>query len=143
MARILLAAVASTMLLEAPPSAAQAPELPVELKSIQHFYAILKRCETVAPDRTAIRAREASFDRLLDEAKSADGVWRTFLDADGRPQETRFRSPREMVYSLEFAADMKRYQQMVSIVPPSVLVQDCLQFDSLVEQALSGTTTAR
>lgn len=113
-------------------------DLTVEPKSIQHFYAILKRCETVAPDRAAIRAREASFDRLLDGAKPADGVWRTLLDADGRPQETRFHSAREMVYSLEFASDIKRYQQVVAAVPLNVQVQDCVQFDSLVEQALSG-----
>ena len=117
---------------------AQAAELPVELKSIQHFYAIMKRCEIVAPDRTAIRAREASFDRLLELALPADGTWRTYLDADGRPQETRFNSAREMVYSLEFASDIKRYQQMVAIVPPSVLVNDCREYDALVNQALTG-----
>jgi hypothetical protein len=132
---------AATMLLASGQGAAQstnALDLPVELKSIQHFYAILKRCELVAPDRAAIRAREASFDRLLDGAKPADGVWRTLLDADGRPQETHFRSAREMVYSLEFASDVKRYQQVVSAVPLNVQVQDCVQFDALVEQALSG-----
>ena len=112
--------------------------LPLELKSIQHFYAIMKRCEIVAPDRTAIRAREASFDRLLELALPADGTWRTYLDADGRPQETRFNSAREMVYSLEFASDIKRYQQMVAIVPPSVLVNDCREFDALVDAALAG-----
>jgi hypothetical protein len=112
--------------------------LPLELKSIQHFYAIMKRCEIVAPDRTAIRAREASFDRLLEQALPADGVWRTYLDADCRPQETRFNSAREMVYSLEFASDIKRYQQMVAIVPPSVLVNDCREFDALVDAALAG-----
>jgi hypothetical protein len=136
--RILLAALAATLLLTGRHAAAQTTELPVELNSIQHFYSILKRCEMVAPDRTAIRAREASFDRLLDGAKPADGVWRTYLDADGRPQETRFHSAREMVYSLEFASDIKRYQQVVSAVPLNIQVQDCLQFDSLVEQALAG-----
>jgi len=120
------------------PAFAQSPELPVELKSIQHFYAIMKRCEIVAPDRTAIRAREASFDRLLEQALPADGTWRTYLDADGRPQETRFNSAREMVYSVEFASDVKRYQQMVAIVPPSVLVNDCREYDALIEQALTG-----
>jgi hypothetical protein len=138
MARLLLAA---TMLLAGGHGAAQptdALDQPVELKSIQHFYAILKRCEMVAPDRTAIRARDASFDRLLDGAMPADGVWRTFLDADGRPRETHFRTAREMVYSLEFASDVKRYEQLVSAVPLNVQVQDCVQFDSLVEQALSG-----
>jgi hypothetical protein len=124
------------MLLTGQPASAQPPDLPVELKSIQHFYAILKRCEIVAPDRAAIRAREASFDRLLDEATPAGGAWRTYLDADGRAQETHFNSAREMVYSLEFAADIKRYQQMVSIVPPSVQVQDCREFDSLVGEIL-------
>ena len=117
---------------------AQPVELPVELKSVQHFYAIMKRCEIVAPDRTAIRAREASFDRLLELALPADGTWRTYLDADGRPQETRFNSAREMVYSLEFASDIKRYQRMVAIVPPSVLVNDCREFDALVDAALAG-----
>jgi hypothetical protein len=120
------------------PAFAQSVDLPVELKSIQHFYAIMKRCEIVAPDRTAIRAREASFDRLLELALPADGGWRTYLDADGRPQETRFNSAREMVYSLEFASDIKRYQQMVAIVPPSVLVNDCREYDALVNQALTG-----
>src|SRR4030095_4526943 len=136
MARFLLAALAATMLLANRDGFAQATELPVELNSIQHFYAILKRCEGVAPDRTAIRAREAAFDRLLDGARTADGVWRTFLDADGRPQETRFPSAREMVYSLEFAADVERCEQMVSVVPLTVQVQDCVQFESLVAQAL-------
>ena len=50
------------------------PTFPSRLQSIQHFYAILKRCETVAPDRNAIRAREAAFDRLLDDAKTPDGL---------------------------------------------------------------------
>ena len=73
-----------------------------------------------------------------DGAKPADGVWRTLLDADGRPQETHFHSAREMVYSLEFASDVKRYQQVVSAVPLNIQVQDCVQYDSLVEQAPSG-----
>jgi hypothetical protein len=140
MVRRLLAAFAATVLLVATPAAAQPTEisdLPVALRSIQHLWAILKRCETVAPDRNAIRAREAAFDGLLDDAKSADGRWRTFVDADGRAKETHFRSAREMVYSLEFAADIKRYEQVVSVVPLNVQVQDCREFDSLVEQALS------
>ena len=112
--------------------------LPLELKSIQHFYAIMKRCEIVAPDRTAMRAREASFDRLLDLAIPASGGWRTYVDADGRAQETHFNSAREMVYSVEFASDIKRYHQMVSVVPPSVLVNDCREYDTLVNQALTG-----
>jgi hypothetical protein len=138
---LLLAAVAAAALLVATPAAAQPAEIsdpPVALRSIQHFWAILKRCETVAPDRNAIRAREAEFDRLLDGAKTADGVWRTFLDGDRRRQETQFRSAREMVYSVEFAADVKRYEQVVSAVPLTIQVQDCREFASLVEQALSG-----
>ena len=112
--------------------------LPLELKSIQHFYAIMKRCEIVAPDRAAMRAREASFDRLLDLAIPPAGGWRTYLDADGGVQETHFNSAREMVYSVEFASDVKRYHQMVSVVPPSVLVNDCREYDALVDQALTG-----
>lgn len=112
--------------------------LPLELKSIQHFYAILKRCEIVAPDRTAMRAREASFDRLLDLAIPSASGWRTYLDGDGRPQDTQFNSAREMAYSVEFAADIKRYQQMVSAVPPSVLVKDCREYDALVDEALTS-----
>jgi hypothetical protein len=137
----LLTAFAAAVLLVTTPAAAQPTpisDLPVALRSIQHLWAILKRCETVVPDRNAIRAREAAFDRLLDEAKTADGRWRTFVDADGRAKETPFRSAREMVYSLEFAADIKRYQQVVSAVPLTVQVQDCREFDSLVEQVLSG-----
>lgn len=141
MVRVLLAALAAAILIAARQGAAQPMEIsnpPVALRSIQHFWAILKRCETVAPDRNAIRARDAAFDRLLDGAKSADGLWRTFLDADGRPKETHFRSAREMVYSVAFAEDVKRYEQVVSAVPLTVQVQDCLEFASLVEQALSG-----
>lgn len=126
------------MLMAGGHSAAQSTELPVRLQSIQHFYAITKRCATVAPDRTAIRAREAALERLIDGAKSANGLWETFVDADGRPRETRFRSAREMFYSAEFAADVKRYEQVVSAVPLTIQVQDCLEFTSLVEQALSG-----
>lgn len=85
------------MLMASGHGAAQSTDLPVRLQSIQHFYAITRRCETVAPDRTAIRAREA-----------------------------------------EFAADVKRYEQVVSAVPLTVQVQDCREFESLVEQALSG-----
>jgi hypothetical protein len=128
-------------LITALPALAQSADplsLPLELKSIQHFYAIMKRCEIVAPDRAAMRAREASFDRLVDLAIPAGGVWRTYLDADGRPQETHFNSAREMVYSVEFASDIKRYHQMVSVVPPSVLVNDCREYDTLVNQALTG-----
>ena len=126
------------MLMASGRSAAPSTDLPVRLQSIQHFYAITKRCETVAPDRTAIRAREAALDRLIDDAKNADGLWETFVDADGRPGETRFRSAREMFYSAEFAADVKRYEQVVSAVPLTIQVQDCLEFTSLVERALSG-----
>jgi hypothetical protein len=126
------------MLMASGRSGAQSTDLPVRLQSIQHFYAITKRCETVAPDRTAIRAREAALDRLIDDARNADGLWETFVDADGRPRETRFRSAREMFYSAEFAADVKRYEQVVSAVPLTIQVQDCLEFASLVEQALSG-----
>jgi hypothetical protein len=141
MAARLLAAFAAAVLLAAGPAGAQPTEsadLPVALRSIQHFWAILKRCQTVVPDRNAIRAREAAFDGLLDDAKAADGRWRTFVDADGRAKETHFRSAREMVYSLEFAADVKRYEQVVSVVPLNIQVQDCREFASLVEQALSG-----
>jgi hypothetical protein len=119
-------------------STAQSTDLPVRLQSIQHFYAITKRCERVAPDRTAIRAREAALDRLIDDAKSANGLWETFVDADGRPREARFRSAREMFYSAEFAADVKRYEELVAAVPLTIQVQDCREFASLVEQALSG-----
>jgi hypothetical protein len=133
-----MAVVAAATLLASGHSAAQATDLPVRLQSIQHFYAITKRCETVAPDRAAIRAREAALDRLIDDAKSANGVWETFVDADGRPAETRFRSAREMFYSAEFAADVKRYEQVVSAVPLTVQVQDCREFEALVEQALSA-----
>ncbi len=35
-------------------------------------------------------------------------------------------------------ADVKRYEQVVSAVPLTIQVQDCLEFASLVEQALSG-----
>jgi hypothetical protein len=35
-------------------------------------------------------------------------------------------------------ADVKRYEQVVSAVPLTIQVQDCRQFESLVEQALSG-----
>jgi hypothetical protein len=136
MVRALSATLAATILLAGQPRA-QSSELPVALQSVQHFWAILKRCQTLAPDRNAIRARDAAFDRLLDEAKAPDELWRTFVDADGRPQETRFHSAREMVYSTEFAADVKRYEAMVAVVPPSVLVQDCVQYESLVEQALA------
>jgi hypothetical protein len=141
MVDLLRAALAAVVLLVAGPAAAQPTEMsdpPVALRSIQHFWAILKRCERVAPDRNAIRAREDAFDRLLDGAKTADGLWRTFLDADGHPRETHFRSAREMVYSVEFAADVKRYEQVVSAVPLTIQVQDCREFASLVEQALSG-----
>ena len=134
----LVAVVAAAMLMASGHSAAQSTGLPVRLQSIQHFYAITKRCGTVAPDRTAIRAREAALDRLIDDAKSASGLWETFVDADGRPRETRFRSAREMFYSAEFAADVKRYEQVVSAVPLTIQVQDCLEFASLLEQALSG-----
>jgi len=137
MVRALSAALAAAMLLASRPGAAQPSEPPVALQSVQHFWAILKRCQTLAPDRNAIRARDAAFDRLLDEAKAPDGLWRTFVDADGRPQETRFHTAREMVYSLEFAADVKRYEAVVGAVPPGVLVQDCVQYESLVEQALA------
>jgi hypothetical protein len=134
----LVAVVAAAMVMASGHCAAQSTDLPVRLQSIQHFYAITKRCETVAPDRTAIRAREAALDRLIDDAKSANGLWETFVDADGRPRETRFRSAREMFYSAEFAADVKRYEQVVSQVPLTIQVQDCLEFSSLVDQALSG-----
>jgi len=137
-APILLAVMAAAMLMASGHGAAQSTDLPVRLQSIQHFYAIAKRCETVAPDRTAIRAREAALDRLIDEAKSASGGWETFVDADGRAAQTRFRTAREMFYSAEFAADVKRYEQVVSAVPLTVQVQDCREFESLVEQALSG-----
>jgi hypothetical protein len=43
-----------------------------------------------------------------------------------------------MVYSLEFAADVKRYETVVSAVPVTLMVQDCVQFESLVKQALTG-----
>jgi hypothetical protein len=138
MVRALPAAVAATLLLAGRPGAAQPSELPVELQSVQHFWAILKRCQTVAPDRNAIRARDAAFDRLMDEARAPDGRWRTFVDADDRPKETHFTSAREMVYSLEFAADVKRYETVVSAVPVSLMVQDCVRFESLVAQALAG-----
>jgi hypothetical protein len=137
-APVLVAVVAAAVLMASGHSAAQSIDLPVRLQSIQHFYAITKRCETVAPDRTAIRAREAALDRLIDDAKSANGLWETFVDADGRPRETRFRSAREMFYSAEFAADVKRYEEVVSAVPLTIQVQDCREFTSLVEQALSG-----
>jgi hypothetical protein len=136
MLRALSAALAATILLAGQPGA-QSSELPVALQSVQHFWAILKRCQTLAPDRNAIRARDAAFDRMLDEAKAPDELWRTFVDADDRPQETRFHSAREMVHSLEFAADVKRYEAVVAAVPPGVLVQDCVQYESLVEQALA------
>ena len=71
----LVTAVAAAMLVASGHGAAQSSDLPVRLQSIQHFYAITKRCETVAPDRTAIRAREAALDRLIDDAKSASGAW--------------------------------------------------------------------
>ena len=138
MVRALSAALAATLLLAGRPGAAQPSELPVELQSVQHFWAILKRCQTLAPDRNAIRARDAAFDRLLDEARAPDGLWRTLVDADGRPNETRFHSAREMVYSAEFAADVKRYEAMVAAAPPGLLVQDCVQYEALVEQALAG-----
>ena len=141
MAGPLLAALSAAVLLGASPAAAQPTVIsdpPVALRSIQHFWAMLKRCETVAPDRNAIRAREAAFEQLIDDAKSANGLWETFVDADGRPKETRFRSAREMLYSAEFAADVQRYEQVVSAVPLTVQVQDCREFASLVEQALSG-----
>jgi hypothetical protein len=133
-----VAVVAAAMLMASGHSAAQSTHLPVRLQSIQHFYAITKRCQTVAPDRTAIRAREAALDRLIDDAKSPNGVWETFVDADGRPAETRFRTAREMFYSAEFAADIKRYELVVWAVPLTIQVQDCREFESLVEQALSG-----
>jgi hypothetical protein len=140
MVRLLLAAFAAALLAARAAAAqpAETADLPVALRSIQHFWAILKRCETVVPDRNAIRAREAAFDGLLDDAKTADGLWRTFVDADGRAKETHFRSARVMVYSLEFAADVKRYEQVVAAVPLNIQVQDCREFASLVEQALSG-----
>ena len=131
----LVAVLAAAMLMASGHSAAQAADLPVRLQSIQHFYAITKRCDTVVPDRTAIRAREAALDRLIDDAKSNNGLWETFVDADGRPRETRFGSAREMFYSAEFAADVKRYEEVVSAVPLTVQVQDCREFSSLVEQA--------
>jgi hypothetical protein len=139
MFRTLLIALAAAVLLPERQVAAQSTEaLPVVLQSIQHFWAILKRCQTVAPDRNAILARDAAFDRLLDGAKPPDGLWRTFLDADGRPEETHFPSAREMFHSAAFAADVKRYEVVVSAVPLTIQVQDCLQFDSLIEKALSG-----
>ena len=138
MVRALSAALAASLLLAARPGAAQPGELPLELRSVQHFWAILKRCQTVAPDRNAIRARDAAFDRLMDEARAPDGRWRTLVDADDRPKETHFTSAREMVYSLEFAADVKRYETVVTAVPVTVMVQDCVQFESLVAQALAG-----
>jgi hypothetical protein len=141
MVRLLLAAFGAAVLVLPTPAAAQPNGIsdpPVALRSIQHFWAILKRCETIVPDRNAIRAREAAFDGLLDDAKAADGLWRTFVDADGRAKETQFRSARDMVYSLEFAADVKRYEQVVAMVPLTIQVQDCREFASLVEQALSG-----
>ena len=138
MVRALSAALAAAMLLASRPGAAQPSEPPVALQSVQHFWAILKRCQTVAPDRNAIRARDAAFDRLMDEARAPDGRWRTLVDADDRPKETHFTSAREMVYSLEFAADVKRYETVVSAVPVTVMVQDCVQFESLVAQALAG-----
>jgi len=137
--RILLAALAVAILAAPRQAAAQSVAgLPVALQSVQHFWAILKRCQTVAPDRNAIRARDAAFDRLMDEARAPDGRWRTLVDADDRPKETHFTSAREMVYSLEFAADVKRYETVVSAVPVTVMVQDCVQFESLVAQALAG-----
>jgi len=116
MVRALSAALAASLLLAARPGAAQPGELPLELRSVQHFWAILKRCQTVAPDRNAIRARDAAFDRLMDEARAPDGRWRTLVDADDRPKETHFTSAREMVYSLEFAADVKRYGLLEKII---------------------------
>ena len=137
--RILLAALAVAILAAPRQAAAQSVAgLPVALQSVQHFWAILKRCQTLAPDRNAIRARDAAFDRLLDEARAPDGLWRTLVDADGRPNETRFHSAREMVYSAEFAADVKRYEAMEAAAPPGLLVQDCVQYEALVEQALAG-----
>jgi hypothetical protein len=92
----------------------------------------------VAPDRTAIRAREAALDRLIDDAKSANGVLGN-LRRCRRPSRADALSLRARdVLQPEFAADVKRYELVVSAVPLTIQVQDCREFESLVEQALSA-----
>lgn len=111
---------------------------PFGFLSIQHFYAILKRCEKVAGNPDVLQAREQAFQRLLDGARTLNGLWRTFFDANGQPKETRFPTARAMVSSPEFLQDVKRYERRVSAVPLEVQLEDCAQFESLVSQALPG-----
>jgi len=110
---------------------------PFALLSVQHFYAILKRCETVAPAPDAVAARAQAFERLLDGATTLNGLWRTFYDADGHLKETRFPSARAMAASAEFAMDLRRYEKVVATVPLDTQRTDCAEFEALVARALS------
>jgi hypothetical protein len=111
---------------------------PFGFLSIQHFYAILKRCETVSPAPEGVQARERAFNRLLDGAMTMNGLWRTFYDAEGRLKETRFPNPRAMVASPEFAQDIKRYEERESRRRLADLQEQCAQFESLVSMAMPG-----
>lgn len=109
--------------------------------SIQHFYAILKRCEDVAPEMDDVARRHNAFERLLSGAKTLNGTWRTFIDSEGKVRETQFSSARDMFSSPEFAMDVRRYHEWVALVPMSVQKTDCAEFEALVNQALSDAAS--
>lgn len=108
---------------------------PFGFLSVQHFYAIMKRCEVVAPDSGEVAKRAAAFQRLVDEGKTMNGQWRTFADSQGRIKETHFATARQMVESPEFLSDVKRYHQAVAATPQSAMRDDCAAFVDLVNQA--------
>jgi hypothetical protein len=110
---------------------------PFGFLSVQHFYAILKRCESVDPAAESVQSRREAFEQLLDAGKTTSGLWRTFFDPEGQPKETRHPNARAMFTSPEFAQDIKRYDATVAAVPRHIQVQDCGQFEALVAQALN------
>jgi hypothetical protein len=114
---------------------------PFGFLSLQHLYAILKRCETVAPDSKGIEERARAFQELLDRASSPNrmwpnGMWRTFYDPDGNIKETHFPSARSMFESPEFAVDMRRYHERVALVRPEAQKNDCAEFVTLVSSGI-------
>lgn len=109
---------------------------PIGFLSLQHFYAIMKRCEVVDPVAERISLRAASFEQLIENGKSNNGLWRTFADRDGRVKETHFNSARAMVSSPEFLADVKRYERTVAATLDRAMLNDCAEFVNLVKAGI-------
>jgi hypothetical protein len=109
---------------------------PTGILSVQHLYAVLKRCKTVAP--AGASGREQAFEQLVDGAKSANGLWRTFYNLEGNVKEVHHATARAMFMSPEFPVDMRRYDELVANVPLSVQIEDCTAFVGLVSQALGA-----